>query len=133
VVANQSLLVEHRPVAAEEAVLGRARHQPVVVLDGQADVEDLTAACNISIVAVVLALARECSGVVGAGFGRGSFVIWVKRIEEQATEGRVKGPKWPMLKIKPTCYLSYQGWDSRIGMGIKDRGVPAEDVLIAGS
>ena len=40
-VANQSLLVEHRPVAAEEAVLGRARHQPVVVLDGQADVEDL--------------------------------------------------------------------------------------------
>ena len=41
VVADKSLLVEHGPVAAEEAVLGRAGHQPVVVLDRQADVEDL--------------------------------------------------------------------------------------------
>ena len=32
---------------------------------------NLTAACNISIVAVVLALARKGSGVVGASFGRG--------------------------------------------------------------
>ena len=41
-VADKSLLVEHGPVAAEEAVLGRAGHQPVVVLDRQADVEDLS-------------------------------------------------------------------------------------------
>ena len=41
-VANKSLLVEHCPVPAEEAVLGRAGHQPVVVLDRQADVEDLS-------------------------------------------------------------------------------------------
>ena len=40
-VADKSLLVEHRPVAAEEAVLGRRCHQPVIVLDRQADVEDL--------------------------------------------------------------------------------------------
>ena len=40
-VADKGLLVEHRPVAAEEAVLGRARHQPLIVLDWQADVEDL--------------------------------------------------------------------------------------------
>ena len=101
-VADKGLLVEHRPVAAEEAVLGRARHQPLVVLDRQADVEDmnkgkdirgrgkqmndkmlvniifsnlnmffanLTAACNISIVAVVLALAGEGSRIVGASCG----------------------------------------------------------------
>ena len=41
-VADKSLLVEHCPVPAEEAVLGRAGHQPVVVLDRQADVEDLS-------------------------------------------------------------------------------------------
>ena len=35
------LLVEHCPVAAEEAVLGSAGHNAVVVLDRQADVEDL--------------------------------------------------------------------------------------------
>ena len=40
-VADKSLLVKHRPVAAEEAILGRRCHQPVVVLDGKADVEDL--------------------------------------------------------------------------------------------
>ena len=40
-VADKSLLVEHCAVPAEEAVLGRAGHQPVVVLDRQADVEDL--------------------------------------------------------------------------------------------
>jgi len=66
VVADKSLLVEHGPVAAEEAVLGRAGHQPVVVLDRQADVEDLTSAGNVRIVAVVLALARERVGIVRA-------------------------------------------------------------------
>ena len=40
-IADKGLLVEHRPVAAEEAVLGCAGHQAVVVLDRQADVEDL--------------------------------------------------------------------------------------------
>ena len=35
------LLVKHGPVAAEEAVLGGAGHDAIVVLDGQADVEDL--------------------------------------------------------------------------------------------
>ena len=40
-IADKGLLVEHRPVAAEEAVLGSAGHQAVVVLDRQADVEDL--------------------------------------------------------------------------------------------
>ena len=82
-VADKSLLVEHGPVAAEEAVLGRAGHQPVVVLDWQADVEDLswrikffrisnlffpdlTPAGNVRIVAVVLALAGERVGIVGA-------------------------------------------------------------------
>ena len=40
-VADKGLLVEHRPVAAEEAVLGGAGHDAIVVLDGQADVEDL--------------------------------------------------------------------------------------------
>ena len=40
-IADKGLLVEHPPVAAEEAVLGRAGHQAVVVLDRQADVEDL--------------------------------------------------------------------------------------------
>jgi len=66
VVANKSLLVEHCPVPAEEAVLGRAGHQPVVVLDRQADVEDLTSAGNVRIVAVVLALAGERVGIVRA-------------------------------------------------------------------
>ena len=82
-VADKSLLVEHGPVAAEEAVLGRAGHQPVVVLDRQADVEDLswrikffrisnlffadlTSAGNVRIVAVVLALAGERVGIVRA-------------------------------------------------------------------
>ena len=41
-VADKSLLVEHCPVPAEEAVLGRAGHQPLVVLDRQTDVEDLS-------------------------------------------------------------------------------------------
>ena len=41
-VADKSLLVEDGPVPAEEAVLGRAGHQPVVVLDRQTDVEDLS-------------------------------------------------------------------------------------------
>ena len=40
-IADKGLLVEHRPVAAEEAILGRRWHQPGVVLDGKADVEDL--------------------------------------------------------------------------------------------
>ena len=40
-VANKSLLVEDGAVATEEAPLGGAGHHPVVVLDGQADVEDL--------------------------------------------------------------------------------------------
>ena len=40
-VADESLLVEDGPVAAEEAPLGGAGHDAVVVLDGQADVEDL--------------------------------------------------------------------------------------------
>ena len=34
-------MVKHGPVAAEEAVLGGAGHNAVVVLDRQADVEDL--------------------------------------------------------------------------------------------
>ena len=40
-VANKSLLVEDGAVATEEAPLGGAGHHPVVVLDGQADMEDL--------------------------------------------------------------------------------------------
>ena len=40
-VADKGLLVEDRSVAAEEAPLGGAGHDAVVVLDGQADVEDL--------------------------------------------------------------------------------------------
>ena len=99
-VADKSLLVEHRPVAAEEAVLGRRGHQPVVVLDRQADVEDLNkigkqvndrilvkmfakfessliahlaAACNIGIVSVVLAFAGEGIGIVGTGCGQARF------------------------------------------------------------
>ena len=40
-VADKGLLVEDCPVAAEEAPLGGAGHDAVVVLDGQADVEDL--------------------------------------------------------------------------------------------
>ena len=40
-IADKSLLVKHRPVAAEEAVLGSAGHNAVVVLHRQADVEDL--------------------------------------------------------------------------------------------
>ena len=40
-VADESLLVEHRSVAAEEAVFRRACHQAVVVLDRETDVEDL--------------------------------------------------------------------------------------------
>ena len=43
-VANKSLLVEDGAVATEEAPLGGAGHHPVVVLDGQADVEDLRGA-----------------------------------------------------------------------------------------
>ena len=35
------LLVEDGPVSAEEAVLGSACHDSIVVLDWQADVEDL--------------------------------------------------------------------------------------------
>ena len=35
------LLVKHGPVSTEEAVLGGARHDSIVVLDWQADVEDL--------------------------------------------------------------------------------------------
>ena len=35
------LLVEDGPVSAEEAVLGSACHDSIVVLDRQADVEDL--------------------------------------------------------------------------------------------
>merc|ERR1711863_11710 len=58
-VANKSLLVEDGAVATEEAPLGGAGHHPVVVLDGQADVEDLATAGNISVVAVVLAFARK--------------------------------------------------------------------------
>ena len=41
---------------------------------------NLAAACNISIVAVVLALAREGIGIVGASCGQGRFVIWVKML-----------------------------------------------------
>ena len=40
-IADKGLLVEDRSVAAEEAPLGGAGHDAVVVLDGQADVEDL--------------------------------------------------------------------------------------------
>ena len=40
-VADKGLLVEDCPVAAEEAPLGGAGHDAIVVLDGQADVEDL--------------------------------------------------------------------------------------------
>ena len=40
-VANKSLLVEDGAVPTEETPLGGAGHHPVVVLDGQADVEDL--------------------------------------------------------------------------------------------
>ena len=40
-VAHQVLLVEDGAVTTEEAVLGGAGHKSLVVLDGQADVEDL--------------------------------------------------------------------------------------------
>ena len=40
-VANKGLLVEDGAVPTKEAPLGSACHHPVVVLDGQADVEDL--------------------------------------------------------------------------------------------
>ena len=40
-VADEGLLVKDGPVAAEEAPLGGAGHDALVVLDGQADVEDL--------------------------------------------------------------------------------------------
>ena len=43
------LLVKHGPVAAEEAVLGGAGHDALVVLDGQADVEDLRGDENIQV------------------------------------------------------------------------------------
>ena len=40
-VAHQVLLVKDGAVTTEEAVLGGAGHKSLVVLDGQADVEDL--------------------------------------------------------------------------------------------
>lgn len=40
-VAHQVLLVKDGAVTTEEAVLGGAGHKSLVILDGQADVEDL--------------------------------------------------------------------------------------------
>ena len=40
-VAHQALLVEDGAITTEEAVLGGAGHKSFIVLDGQADVEDL--------------------------------------------------------------------------------------------
>ena len=49
------LLVKYSPVATEEAVLGGAGHDALVVLDGQADVEDLV---------MVVVVRQACGGPI---------------------------------------------------------------------
>ena len=85
-VTHEALLVEHGPIAAEEAELERVGDQTLVILDGQADVEDLwreryddtedttchlTATLYIRVVTVRLVVAAEGVRVVGAGGGKG--------------------------------------------------------------
>ena len=59
VVAHQRDLVEHGPVAADEAPVGRLDDGAEVVLDGQADVEHLAVVVHVGEVAVLAALAGE--------------------------------------------------------------------------
>ena len=59
VVAGEGGLVEDGAVAADEAPLGGLDHRAGIILEGQADVEDLAVVGDIGIVAVLLALAGE--------------------------------------------------------------------------
>ena len=59
VVAGEGLLVKDGPVAADKAPLGVLDDLALVVLDGQADVEDLAVVVHVAVVAVALALAAE--------------------------------------------------------------------------
>ena len=53
-----TLLVKDSAVAADEAPLGKLNHVALVVLHGQADVEDLTVVGDVGVVSVVAALYR---------------------------------------------------------------------------
>ena len=58
-VAGQGGLVEHGHVGAGKAPLGVRLDVALVVLDGQADVEDLASVVHVGVVSVSLALAGE--------------------------------------------------------------------------
>ena len=65
-ITNKRLLVEHRPIATDEAILGVAGNVPLVVLHRQADVEHLAVVVHVPVVAVCLTLTAE-TVIIGRG------------------------------------------------------------------
>ena len=87
VVAGEGGLVEDGSVAADEAPVGGLDHLTGVVLDGQADVEDLAVVLDIGVVAVGLALALEArlKGGLEEGLSVGGEAVG------QGSGGRLRG------------------------------------------
>ena len=71
VVAGQGSLIEDGSVSADEAPVGGFDNLTSIILNGQADVEDLAAVGNIGVVAVGLSLALEgvLKGALEEGLG----------------------------------------------------------------